>query len=144
MPVVAGAPGCVSLNPRYIPPPAPRLQPVHDPAQHLAEGLYQALRFPNEPWLRHAILGEKNPIQAKALSRANIALTRPDWERVRVQAMRWVLRQKLQHPPFQRVLLETGDRPIVELSYKDQFWGAKPEGHKTPSGMPRLFRAGRK
>ena len=35
MPVVAGAPGCVSLNPRYIPPPAPRLQPVHDPAQHL-------------------------------------------------------------------------------------------------------------
>lgn len=43
--------------------------------------------------------------------------------------MRWVLRQKLQHPPFQRVLLETGDRPIVELSYKDQFWGAKPEGH---------------
>lgn len=96
---------------------------------HHAEGLYQALRFPNEPWLRHAILGEKNPIQAKALSRANIALTRPDWERVRVQAMRWVLRQKLQHPPFQRVLLETGDRPIVELSYKDQFWGAKPEGH---------------
>lgn len=69
-------------------------------------------------------------MEAKVISRAHMAQSRADWERVRVRIMRFVLQVKLaQHwDRFGGLLLSTGERPIVELSYKDQFWGARPEG----------------
>ena len=44
--------------------------------------------------------------------------------------MRWTLRAKLLHNwrMFSSLLLRTGDKPIVEISYRDPFWGAKPQG----------------
>ncbi|SFA95104.1 conserved hypothetical protein, ribA/ribD-fused [Rhizobium sp. NFR07] len=53
--------------------------------------------------------------------------SRPDWEEVRVKVMRWCLRAKLLHnwTTFSTLLLATGDRPIVEDSRKDDYWGAK-------------------
>jgi len=93
-----------------------------------SEALYQALRFPDYPEVQRRVLSLP-AWQSKQEARSNVALTRPDWERVRVAAMRWVLRLKAaQHPRFREVLLATGERPIVELSYKDGFWGARPEG----------------
>ena len=42
--------------------------------------------------------------------------------------MRWCLRVKLAENwrSFGDLLLATGDRPIVEESKKDTFWGARP------------------
>jgi hypothetical protein len=53
--------------------------------------------------------------------------TRPDWEKVRVKIMRWCLRVKLAQnwDRFGALLLATDERPIVEESHKDAFWGAK-------------------
>jgi len=44
--------------------------------------------------------------------------------------MRWCLRVKLaqNYEGFGRLLLATEDRPIVEQSRKDDFWGAKVVG----------------
>jgi type I restriction enzyme S subunit len=42
--------------------------------------------------------------------------------------MKWCLRAKLASnwASFSDLLLQTGERPIVEDSRKDEFWGAKP------------------
>lgn len=95
-----------------------------------AEALYQAARFPYRPDIQRLILAQASPMEAKRLSRVYLPETRPDWERVKVKVMRWVLRMKLaQHyESFGRVIRASGDRPIVELSNKDSFWGARPEG----------------
>ncbi|HEX6123062.1 MAG TPA: NADAR family protein [Ktedonobacterales bacterium] len=63
-------------------------------------------------------------------ARKHAAETRPDWEAVRVPIMRWCLAVKLaQHRArFGGLLLATGDRPLVEVSPDDAFWGAVPAG----------------
>lgn len=96
-----------------------------------AEALYQACRFPHFPDLQQKIIGQRSPIAAKAVSRANRRLTRADWEQVKVDVMRWCLRVKLAQnwERFAPLLLETGDKPIVEFSRRDDFWGAKPQAN---------------
>lgn len=52
---------------------------------------------------------------------------RPDWDAVKVNAMREILRAKAgQHEYVRRKLLATGDRELVENSWRDDFWGWGP------------------
>jgi ribA/ribD-fused uncharacterized protein len=52
---------------------------------------------------------------------------RPDWNDVRVDIMRQILRDKAhQHEYVRRKLLQTGDRELVENSWRDSFWGWGP------------------
>ena len=103
---------------------------------HTSESLYQACRFPNNitilpylPTIQELILREKNPMAAKFLSKKYTVFTRLDWidDFVRIIAMRWVLKVKLacNWTKFSKLLLDSGTKPIVELSKKDDFWGAK-------------------
>jgi ribA/ribD-fused uncharacterized protein len=49
---------------------------------------------------------------------------RPDWDAVKVDIMRDILRAKAaQHEYVRRKLLATGDRELVENSWRDDFWG---------------------
>jgi hypothetical protein len=66
--------------------------------------------------------------------------SRPDWDEVRVEIMRWCLRVKLaQHwEKFSALLLSTGHMPIVEESYRDPFWGARPTTPETLVGTNML------
>ncbi len=91
-----------------------------------SEALYQACRYPHRPDIQREILAEASPIAAKMKSKHAYPLTRPDWEVVRVPVMAWCVRLKLaQHwEPFRQLLLSTGRQPIVEASFRDQFWGA--------------------
>lgn len=92
-----------------------------------SEALYQACRFPHLPHVQRMIIEETSPMTAKMRSKPYRDDSRPDWEEVRVKVMRWCLRAKLLHnwATFSRLLLATGDRPIVEDSRKDDYWGAK-------------------
>ena len=94
-----------------------------------AEALYQACRFPHLPHIQRMILDETSPMTAKMRSKPYREESRPDWETVRVPIMKWCLRVKLaaNWSSFSTLLLRTGDRPIVEDSRKDDFWGAKPD-----------------
>lgn len=67
---------------------------------------------------------------AKMVGKPHRGNSRPDWDAVRVEVMRWVLRVKLSQnwEVFGRLLLSTEQRPIVEESARDTFWGAKPTG----------------
>jgi ribA/ribD-fused uncharacterized protein len=48
----------------------------------------------------------------------------PEWLSLRVQTMREILCAKVQqHEYVKRKLLETGDRVLVEDSWRDGFWG---------------------
>ena len=53
---------------------------------------------------------------------------RPDWDDVRVGIMRDILREKAdQHEYVRRKLLATGDRELIEDSWRDDFWGWGPD-----------------
>lgn len=97
-----------------------------------AEALYQACRFPDLPEAQKEIIGQHSPMTAKMKSKPYRSQTREDWDDVRYKIMRWCLRVKLaQHyVEFGRLLLATRDRPIVEQSRKDDFWGAKLNTHE--------------
>lgn len=102
-----------------------------------SEALYQACRFPHLPDVQRLIIEENSPMTAKMKSKPHRQNSRPDWDQVRVKIMRWCLRVKLAQNwnAFSKLLLETGDRAIVEESRKDDFWGAKPIDERTLVGM---------
>lgn len=91
------------------------------------EALYQACRFPHMPEVQREIIGQHSPMTAKMKSKPHRKDSRPDWDDVRYKVMRWCLRVKLaqNYEEFGRLLLATRDRPIVEQSRKDDYWGAK-------------------
>ena len=96
------------------------------------ESYYQAMRYTHRPEFQKRVLAGTNGMLAKKNAYAfdMIDQTRPDWHNVNIALMRHVLRLKYAYYPHEmtRHLEETGEMPIVEMSYKDQFWGAKPEG----------------
>ena len=106
------------------------------------EALYQACRFPHLPEVQRKIIDQTSPMTAKMVGKPYRGDSRPDWDRVRVKIMRWVLRVKLatHWSQFSALLLSTGDMPIVEDSRKDDFWGAMPTGASTLVGMNVLGR----
>jgi len=107
-----------------------------------AEALYQASRFPNKPEIQKLIIEQQSPMTAKMVSKPYRNETRPDWQQIRVRVMRWVLRVKLamHWPEFCSLLLDTGDRLIVEDSRRDNFWGALRQDDGTLVGMNVLGR----
>ena len=107
-----------------------------------SEALYQACRFPHRPDVQRRIIDERSPMTAKMRSKPYRHDSRQDWNRVRVNVMRWCLRVKLAQnwDVFSELLLDTGERSIVEHSRKDDFWGAKPVDERTFVGMNVLGR----
>jgi type I restriction enzyme S subunit len=101
------------------------------------EALYQACRFPHLPEVQKLIIGQNSPMTAKMKSKPFRKESRPDWDDIRILVMRWCLHVKLAQnwEKFSALLLSTEDRPIVEESYRDQFWGAKPIDPDRLSGI---------
>ena len=61
------------------------------------------------------------------VAEANKSLRRVDWDDVKVNIMREIIRAKVgQHEYVRRKLLATGDRELVENSWRDDFWGWGP------------------
>ncbi|MCX2524733.1 NADAR family protein [Larsenimonas rhizosphaerae] len=100
---------------------------INDICVLTTEALYQACRFPHMPKIQQEIIGQYNPMISKKISKPYQAFSRPDWNSVRFKVMRWCLRVKLaqNYEEFGGLLLATGNRPIVEQSRKDDYWGAK-------------------
>jgi ribA/ribD-fused uncharacterized protein len=109
---------------------------------HSSEALYQALRFTHRPEVQSRIISVYSPMTAKMLSKPYRNDSRADWDAVKVSIMRWCLRAKLfcNFNKFSRLLIETGEKPIVEFSRKDDYWGAKPESEGVLMGSNILGR----
>lgn len=92
-----------------------------------SEALYQACRFPHLPDVQQEIINQHSPMAAKMKSKPHRKNSRQDWDEIRHKLMRWCLRAKLaqNYEEFSRLLLSTHNKPIVEQSRKDDYWGAK-------------------
>ena len=105
-----------------------------------SEALYQACKFPENPGLQAEIGKMASPLFAKSKARKNEDGARGDWEEVKVEVMRWVLRVKRAQNPFRikAIFKDTNGRQIVERSRKDKFWGAVLEDDGFLHGENRL------
>jgi ribA/ribD-fused uncharacterized protein len=109
------------------------------------EALYQVCRFPHRPDWQREILDAPHAMRAKMVAKKEGRRkehSRPDWEEIQVEVMRWCLRLKLaQHfRQFGGLLRRSAPRPIVERSRKDRFWGAVWEKNGMLCGQNRLGR----
>jgi hypothetical protein len=88
------------------------------------------------------IVAETSPMTAKMKSKPFRGESRPDWDRVRINVMRWALRVKLacNWSKFSDLLFSTGGVPIVEDSRNDAFWGAVQDGPDLLVGVNALGR----
>lgn len=95
-----------------------------------SEALYQACRFSDYPEIQKEIIEQRSPMTAKDISRKYDHLTRKDWARNRVQIMNWCIHLKLLYNwnKMGKLFQQTTDKEIVELSAKDDFWGAFEKG----------------
>ena len=93
-----------------------------------AEHLYQACKFAGRPDVQQRIAEAPTPKDAAAIGRTPGLGIDPGWNAQRVDVMRWVLRMKREANAagIDAVLAATGDRPIVEVSTRDAWWGARP------------------
>lgn len=65
--------------------------------------------------------------EAFKIAERNKPFRREDWDAVKVGLMRDLLRAKVaQHEYVRRKLLATGDRELIEDSWRDDFWGWGP------------------
>lgn len=77
--------------------------------------------------IAHRILMASSAHEAFKIAEANREHRRPDWDSVKVGVMRTILRAKAgQHEYVRRKLLATGDRILVEDSWRDSYWGWGP------------------
>ncbi len=99
-----------------------------------AEHFYQAQKFadmPDEEEIRRC----PSPMLAKRSAAGRKEHRRSNWPDIKKQIMLDVLRAKFtQHPDLEALLLESGDRTLVEHTEQDSFWGDGGDG----SGRNRL------
>lgn len=78
-------------------------------------------------WLISAPKPHLTALAAHALLRYDV---RPDWNAMKVQRMREVLRAKFtQHADLAQKLIETGSADLIEDSKTDAFWGVGKRGN---------------
>jgi ribA/ribD-fused uncharacterized protein len=92
-----------------------------------SEAAYHWEKFPGANDIRLAIRGAHSAHEVFRLANEFKELRRPDWDKVKVSIMRDILRSKTnQHEYVRRKLLATGDRELVENSWRDDYWGWGP------------------
>ncbi|HSF17849.1 MAG TPA: NADAR family protein [Vicinamibacteria bacterium] len=96
---------------------------VHWPT---VEHYFQAKKFvgPDLAEHRERIRQAHSPRQAKALGQSRKHPLRSDWDEVKERIMLEALRLKFADSNLRDLLLSTGDRPLIEASPYDGYWGA--------------------
>lgn len=89
-----------------------------------SEAAYHFMKFPVGLSIRQDIRLAPSAHEAFKLAEKFKWMRRDDWDDVKVEIMRKILRAKAeQHEYVRRKLLETGDRQLIECSWRDDFWG---------------------
>jgi ribA/ribD-fused uncharacterized protein len=89
-----------------------------------SEAAYHWEKFPGWPSIQTAIRQARSAHEAFKIAQEHKHLQRPYWNKMKVPFMRELLREKAaQHEYVRRKLLATGDRELIEDSWRDDFWG---------------------
>lgn len=92
-----------------------------------SEAAYHWEKFTLSPHIAMDILSAPSAHEAFKIANDMKHLRRPDWDQVKTDIMRNILRAKVkQHEYVRRKLLATGDRELVEDSWRDDYWGWGP------------------
>ena len=98
-----------------------------------AEHAYHCEKFfPTIVGIAHEIQSARSAHEAFKIAEREREYRRSDWDDMKVGIMRNILRAKAaQHEYVRRKLLATGDRTLIENSWRDDFWGWGPnrDGH---------------
>jgi len=88
-----------------------------------SEHVYHSEKFDDER-MKEQIRTARSAHVSQKLAEANIDKYRKDWKDVRLGIMKEILREKVkQHPYVMKKLLESGNKELVEDSWRDSFWG---------------------
>lgn len=99
-----------------------------------SEHAYHYEKFPDSFALKGLILEAPSAHEAFKQAEKHRKFARGDWSHVRIGVMQDILRAKAhQHEYVRRKLLETGDRELIENSWRDDFWGWGP--HRNGQNM---------
>ena len=89
-----------------------------------SEAAYHWEKFPHETSVRNRIMTARSAHDAFKIAERYKSVCRSDWSEVRVPIMRELLIAKAeQHEYVRRKLDQTGNRILVEDSWRDDFWG---------------------
>ena len=93
-----------------------------------AEHYFQAQKFAGTKFEEQVRLAY-SPKQASELGRRRDFRLRDDWETVKDDIMRRAVQRKFEtHPDIRAVLLDTGDKELVENAPGDYYWGSGKDG----------------
>lgn len=94
-----------------------------------SEHLYHYLKFDGflsieMAEIKHQIKEARSAHDAFKIANANRSLRREDWDVIKLEVMEQILRAKVeQHPYVKKKLIDSGNNPIVECSWRDDYWG---------------------
>ena len=88
-----------------------------------SEHAYHSEKF-SDPDLIRQLKEARSAHDAMKLAYANKDKYRKDWDEVKLGIMKDILRAKVkQHPYAKKKLLDSGDRELIEDSWRDAYWG---------------------
>lgn len=91
-----------------------------------SEHAYHSEKFHDEA-LKEEIRKQRSAHDAFKLAQEYKSERRADWDDVKVGIMKEILHTKVaQHPYVKKKLIESGERLLVEDSWRDDFWGWGP------------------
>lgn len=92
------------------------------------EHAFHAQKF-DSPEIKDKFINCSSPLVAWQLARELKPQRRDDWDEVKVDILKDIIRAKIdQHVEVRDALLSTGNEEIIEQNPKDDFWGSGPDG----------------
>lgn len=90
-----------------------------------SEHAYQSMQFiKTSKEIFEKIKNSKSAHDAQKMAFENKDKADPEWDKKKKEIMKSILRSKInQHPYVLKKLLQTGDRKIIEDSWRDPIWG---------------------
>ncbi|MFA6078023.1 MAG: NADAR family protein [Candidatus Paceibacterota bacterium] len=91
-----------------------------------SEHAYHSEKFENEE-MKDQVRNTRSAHEALKFTKTNNDKRRKDWSEVKLSIMKDILRAKVeQHPYVKKKLLESGDKELIEDSWRDAYWGWGP------------------
>lgn len=91
-----------------------------------SEHAYHSEKFEDEK-MKEEIRNMRSAHEALKFAELHKPERRKDWDEVKLGIMKEILHAKVaQHPYVKKKLLESGDRELIEDSWRDDFWGWGP------------------
>lgn len=91
-----------------------------------SEHAYHSEKFEDKELIEQ-LKNTRSAHDAMKLAYANKDKYRKDWDNVKLKVMKEILRAKIeQHPYVKKKLIQSGDKELIEDSWRDSYWGWGP------------------